>query len=168
MAPIHQFIVDADSRALNKIDSDAVFLTGNPYVTPVALAKNVKHNKILHRRTVLLNLQVEDVPRIPNFEKTQTEKLGGGFYRVVARYGFMEDPQVHSILTLAHGQGLDLDPDKASFYVGRESLVIAEKPAMMKWRASLFLFMSRNATDAASFFNLPSEQVIEVGVKLEI
>jgi KUP system potassium uptake protein len=168
MPPIHQFIVDLASHPPNKIDGDAVFLTGNPYTVPVALAKNVKHNRVVHSRTVLLHFQVEDVPRVPNFEKIQTEKLGGGFHRIMARYGFMEDPQLDNALTLARWQGLDLNPETTSFYLGRESLVIAEKSAMTRWRASLFLFMSRNATDAASFFNLPADQVIEVGVKLEI
>jgi KUP system potassium uptake protein len=168
MPPIHQFIVDLDSHSPNKIDGDAVFLTGNPYTTPMALAKNVKHNRVVHSRTVLLNFQVEDVPRVPNFEKIQTEKLGGGFHRVVARYGFMEDPQVNSMLTLASGQGLDLNLETVSFYIGRESLVISEQSAMARWRANLFLLMSRNATDATLFFSLPADQVIEVGVKLEI
>jgi len=168
MPPIHQFIVDLNSNPLGKIDGDAVFLTGNPYVTPVALAKNVRHNKVLHSRTILLNFQVQEVPRVPNFEKIKTEKLGSGFHRVMVRHGFMEEPQVSSMLTLASGQGLELDRETASFYVGRERLVISDKPAMMRWRANLFLFMSRNAADAALFFDLPPEQVIEVGVKLEI
>jgi len=168
MPPIHQFIVDVDSHSPNKIDGEAVFLAGNPYATPVALARNVKHNKVVHGRTVLLNFQVEDIPRVPNFEKIKFEKLGGGFHRVIAHYGFMEDPQVDSMLTLAREQGLDLDLKTVSFYIGRESLVISKKPTMARWRANLFLFMSRNASDAASFFNLPADQVIEIGVKLEV
>jgi len=80
----------------------------------------------------------------------------------------MEFLQLDNVFTLARGQGLDLDLETASFYIGRESLVIAEESTMARWRASLFLFMSRNATDAASFFNLPADRVIEVGVKLEI
>jgi len=168
MPPIHQFIVDLSSHPPTKIEGDAVFLTGNPYATPVAMAKNVKHNKVVHNRTVLLHFRVEDIPRVPNFEKIRTEKLGGGFHRLEVRYGFMEFLQIDDVFTLARGQGLDLELKTASFYIGRESLVIAEKSAMARWRASLFLFMSRNATDAALFFNLPAEQVIEVGVKLEI
>ncbi len=168
MPPVHQFIVDLASHPPNKIDGDAVFLTGNPYAVPVALAKNVKHNKVVHSRTVLLHFRVEDVPRVPNLEKIQTEKLGGGFHRVVARYGFMEDPQLDSVLTLARDQGLDLNPETTSFYIGRENLVIAETSTMARWRASLFIFMSRNAADATSFFSLPADRVIEIGVRLAI
>jgi KUP system potassium uptake protein len=168
MAPIHQFIVDLSSHPPIKIEGDAVFLTGNPYATPVALAKNVRHNQVVHSRTVLLHFRIEDVPRVPNLEKIHTEKLGGGFYRLEVRTGFMEFLHLDDVFTLARAQGLDLNLKTANFYIGRESLVIAEKCAMARWRASLFLFMSRNASDAASFFDLPSDRVIEVGVKLEI
>ena len=168
MPPVHQFIVDLASRPPNKIKGDAVFLTGSPHVVPVALAKNVKHNQVVHGRTVLLNFRVEDVPRVPNLEKIQTEKLGGGFHRLTALYGFMEDPKLDTVLALARGQGLDLNPETTSFYIGRENLVIAENSAMARWRAGLFIFMSRNAADAASFFSLPPDRVIEVGVRMAI
>jgi KUP system potassium uptake protein len=168
MPPVHQFIVDLASHPPNKIEGDAVYLTGNKNVVPVALAKNVKHNKVIHSRTILLNFQVEDIPRVPSLEKIQTEKLGGGFHRIVAHYGFMEDPSLDTLFSLARDQGLDLDPETTSFYIGRENLVIAEPSAMMRWRANLFIFMSRNAADATSFFNLPADQTIEVGVRLEI
>ena len=168
MPPIHQFIVDLASHPPTKIEGDAIFLTGNPYATPVALVKNVKHNRVVHSRTVLLHFRVEDVPRVPNLEKIHTEKIGSGFHRLEARYGFMEFLQLDNMLTLARGQGLDLNLKTANFYIGRESLVIAEKSTMARWRASLFLFMSHNAADAALFFNLPPDRVIEVGVKLEI
>ena len=168
MAPVHQFIVDLDSRPPNRIEGDAVFLTGSPYIVPVALAKNVRHNKVLHSRTVLLNFRMEDVPRVPNLEKIQTEKLGGGFHRIVARYGFMEDPKLDTVLMLAREQGLDLNPETTSFFIGRENLVISENSAMARWRANLFIFMSRNAADASSFFSLPADRVIEVGVRMAV
>ena len=168
MPPLHQFIVDLGSRPPNKIDGDGIFLSGSRSVVPVALAKNVKHNHVLHSRTILLHFRVEDVPRVPSLKKIQTEKLGGGFHRIVARYGFMEDPSLSGLFSLARGQGLDLNPETVSFYIGRENLVIAEPSSMARWRANLFIFMSRNAADATSFFNLPADQTIEVGVRLEI
>ncbi len=168
MPPVHQFIVDLVSHPPNKIEGDAVYLTGNKNVVPVALAKNVKHNKVIHSRTILLNFQVEDIPRVYNLEKIQIEKLGSGFYRIVARYGFMEDLTLESLLALTRDQGLDLDPETTSFYIGRENLVVAETSATARWRANLFIFMSRNAADATSFFNLSADQTIEVGVRLEI
>ena len=168
MPPVHQFIVDLASHPPNKIEGDAVYLTGNQNVVPVALAKNVKHNNVIHSRTILLHFQVEDVPRVPNLEKIQTEKLAGGFHRIRARYGFMEEATLDTVLALARGQGLDLDPETTSFYIGRENLVIAETSAMAHWRANLFIFMSRNAADATSFFNLPEDRVVELGVRMAI
>lgn len=168
MPPVHHFIAGLADDKPNKIDGDAVFLTGSPHVVPVALAKNVAHNRVVHSRTVLLNFQVEDVPRVPNLEKIETEKLGGGFHRLIAHFGFMEDPDVDDVLALARGQGLDLEPETTSFYVGRENLVLAEKSAMRRWRTNLFIFMSRNATDSSLFFRLPPDRVIEVGVRLAV
>ncbi len=168
MPPVHQFIVDLTNNAPTRIDNHAVFLSGTPYRVPMALVKNVKHNQIIHNRTVLLHFQVEDIPRVPNLEKIKTEKLGSGFYRIIARYGFMEDPQLENALTLAHGQGLELDMDTLSFYLGREKLVAGENLKMMRWQTYIFIFMSRNAADAGSFFSLPADKVIEIGVQLEI
>ena len=168
MPPLHQFIVDLASHPPNKIEGDAIYLTGNKDVVPVALAKNVKHNKVIHNRTILLNFQVEDIPRVPSLKKIQTEKLGGGFHRIVARYGFMEDPRLDTLFSLTRDQGLDLDPETTSFYIGRENLAIAEISVMARWRRNLFILMSRNAADATSFFKLPANQTIEVGLRLEI
>ncbi len=168
MPPVHQYIVDVASNPPKKIEEDAVFLSATRNAVPIALAKNIKHNRVVHNRTVLLHFRVEDVPRVPSLQKVQTEKLGGGFHRIIARYGFMEEPNLDSALTLARGQGLDLRLEQTSFYVGRESLVIGEKPAMARWRASLFVFMSRNASNATSFYGLPVEQVIEISVRLQI
>jgi KUP system potassium uptake protein len=168
MPPVHQFVVDLASRPPNRIEGDAVFLTGNRYAVPVALVKNVRHNRVVHNRTILLHFRVEDVPRVPNLEKIQTEKLGSGFHRLVARFGFMEDPQLATVLTLAKAQGLDLNLDTTTFFIGRENIVIAENSALARWRANLFIFMSRNAADATSFFSLPAERVMEVGVRLAI
>jgi KUP system potassium uptake protein len=168
MPPVHRFIVDLSSHPPNKIEGDAVFLSASRSAVPVALAKNVRHNHMVHSRTILLHFRVEDTPRVPSLEKVQIEKFGGGFYRVLARYGFMEGPSLETVFSLAREQGLDLDPGTTSFYVGRENLVMAEPPGMARWRARLFMFMSRNAADATSFFRVPPDQVIEIGVRLGI
>lgn len=86
----------------------------------------------------------------------------------MARHGFMEDPRLETVLTLARGQGVDLDPEKTSFFIGRENLFLADASTMARWRANLFIFMSSNAADATSFFNLPPDRVVEIGVRLAI
>lgn len=166
MPPVHQYIVDIISHPPHKVEGDAVFLSGTRNAVPVALAKNVQHNHVTHNRTILLHFKEEDVPWVPNREKVQTENLGGGFHRITARYGFMEDPTLKNVLSLAREQGLELKPETTSFFIGRENLVLADKPAMARWRAVLFIFLSRNAANPTSFFNLPPDRVIEVGVRL--
>jgi len=168
MPPLHRFIVDLSSNPPTKIEGQAVFLTGTPHTVPVALAKNVKHNRVIHSQTILLHFRVDDIPRVPNLEKIKTEKLGGGFFRIIARYGFMEDFRLDNVLDLAREQGVDIDKESTTFFIGREKLVTGEKPKFLRWRANLFIFLSRNAADAGSFFNLPGDQVVEVGVRLEI
>jgi KUP system potassium uptake protein len=168
MPPLHQFIVDLSSNPPTKIDGQAVFLTGTPYTVPVALVKNIKHNRVIHSQNILLYFWVDNIPRVPNLEKINTEKIGSGFFRIIARYGFMEDSKMDNVLELAREQGVDINKESTTFVIGREKLVFGEKSKFSRWRANLFIFMSRNSDDAGSFFNLPGDQVIEVGVQLEI
>ncbi len=151
-----------------RINGQAVFLTRNHDTVPAALMHNLKHNKILHSEVVFLNIRTEEIPRVPNFEKIEAEKLGSGLYRIIAHYGFMEEPQIGTIFALARDKGINLDLQNASFFLGREKLSIGDRPRMSRWRSNLFLFMTRNAMDAAAFFDIPPDQVIEVGVQLEL
>ncbi len=151
-----------------KISGAAVFLTSNPDAAPPALVQNVKHNRIVHADTAILHIAVEDVPRVPNSEKVDVEKLGNGFYRIVARFGFMEYPRMDNILSLARERGVEFKMESTSFFLGREKLRIAEKSAMYGWRANLFIFLARNSMDASSYFAIPPDKVIEVGVQLEV
>ena len=151
-----------------RINGQAVFLTRGHDIVPAALMHNLKHNKILHSEVVFLNIRTEEIPRVPNFEKIEAEKLGAGLYRIIAHFGFMEEPKIDKIFALARSKGLTLDMKEASFFLGREKLSIGEHPEMWRWRSHLFLFLARNAMDAAGFFDIPSDQVIEVGVQLEL
>ncbi len=105
-----------------KIRGQAIFLSGNRSVVPAALVHNLTHNKILHSEIVFLHFKTEDIPRIPSLDKIEVEKLGGGFYRIDARYGFMEEPKYGTILTLLHEKGLEFKIENASLFLGRERL----------------------------------------------
>jgi KUP system potassium uptake protein len=165
---IDEFRKTLEANPPQKIRGQAVFLTGNPNRIPQALAQNVNHNKILHSEIVILHFKTEDVPRVPNFEKIEAEKIFGGFYRIIAHHGFMETPKIETIFTLAREKGVEINFENPSFFLGREKLVIGEKPKMSRWRSNLFLFLSKNSMDASSFFDIPSDQVIEVGVQFEL
>ena len=151
-----------------RINGQAVFLTRSHDIVPAALMHNLKHNKILHSEVVFLNIRTEEIPRVPLVEKIEVEQLGAGLCCIIAHYGFMEEPKIGTIFALSRSKGVNLDMKEASFFLGREKLSIGEHPVMWGWRSHLFLFLARNAMDAAAFFDIPSDQVIEVGVQLEL
>lgn len=152
----------------HRVNGQAVFLTGNPSVVPVSLLHNLKHNKIIHATIVILHFRTREVPRIPNSEKIELRKLGSGFHEITAHYGFMEQPNIKNIFSLARGKGLDIDLENASFFLGHEELTVSKKPIMHAWRIKLFAFMSRNSFEAVEFFQIPPSQTIELGVTWEL
>ena len=166
--PFDVFKKSLDENPPHRVNGQAVFLTGNPDVVPATLVQNLKHNKIIHSDVAILHFKTENVPRVPNFDKVETEKLGGGFFQIIAHHGFMEEPKIDKILTFAHEQGLNFKLEDASYYLGREKLSISADPVMGRWRSNLFIFISRNSMDAASFFGIPPDQIIEVGVQLQL
>ena len=163
-----EFEKSLESNPPQKISGQAIFLSANPDIVPAALIHNLNHNKILHSEIAFLHIKSEEIPRVPNLEKAAVEKLGSGFYRIIAHYGFMEEPKIGNILVLAHEKGLEFKMESASFFLGREKLSIGKSAKMSRLRKSLFGFMSRNAMDPASFFDIPPDKVIEVGVQLQL
>ena len=142
-------------------------MTSSADGAPVVLLHHVKHNKVLHQQVVLMSVQSEEVPEISGDERVTLEDLGQGFFRVRARYGFMESPDVEEILVCAAEAGLRARPQETSFYLGRERLIPRAKGGMMQWRKKLFVLMSRNARSATEFFNIPPNRVVELGTQLE-
>ncbi len=166
--PLDAFLADATQHKPLRVPGTAVFLTGNADVVPRTLLHNYKHNKILHSNIVLLRVVNEEVPRIPAGERVSVERLEAGFVRIVARYGFSEDPDLATLLGGLKIEELDLDPMKCTFFLGRETLILGSGRNMRPWRKHLFAFLSRNALDASKFFHLPPNRIIEVGVQIEL
>jgi KUP system potassium uptake protein len=166
--PIEEFKRILETNAPQKVRGTAIFLTGNPDRIPPATVQNISHNKILHSEIVILHFKTESVPRVPSFEKIEAEKLWSGFYRIIAHHGFMETPKVESTLALAREKGVEIKSDEASFYLGGSKIVVGEHPKMSHWRSALFLFLFKNSMDASSYYEVPSNQVIEVGVQYEL
>jgi KUP system potassium uptake protein len=166
---IEDFGKSLEENPPQKVRGQAIFLTGNPDRAPQAIVQNVNHNKILHSDIAILHFKTEDIPRVPNFKKIDTEKLSlSGFYKITAHHGFMETPKIETILALAREKGVEFKLENTSFFLGRVKLIIGDKPKMSVWRSNLFLFLSKNSMDASSFFGIPSNQVIEVGVQFEL
>jgi KUP system potassium uptake protein len=166
--PAEVFIADAARRGQMRVPGVAVFLNSDPRATPIALLHNIKHNKVLHETNVFMTIAVEEVPHVPREERVAVEELGHGFYRLIARYGFMQDPHVPRVLRSAAGKGLDVDPMAASFFLSRNTLLHSKRPGMAPWREKLFILMARNASRPTQFFRIPPNRVVELGMQVEI
>lgn len=161
------FLADLLSAPPPRVPGTAVFMTGNPMGTPLALRQNVTHNHILHERVLILGVHTTETPHVPAGQRLETEEIGEGFFRVTLHYGFMEEPNVPRDLAAA-SLDLDFDPDTISYFLGRETLLATPDPGMFMWRESLFSFMSRNSQPATLFFRLPPERVVEIGAQVRL
>jgi KUP system potassium uptake protein len=151
-----------------RVPGIAIFMDRTPDATPHALLHNVKHNKILHEKVILLTVLTEEKPHVPEEQRYELTERGNGVYRLVIRYGFMEDPHIPRVLEKIKIGGAELKAEQVTFFLGRESLLATEKPGMAIWREHLFVWMSRNALSAAHFYDLPANRVIEIGAQVEL
>lgn len=165
--PISLFLDDVKRRHPPRVPGTAVFMTSDESGAPVVLLHHLKHNKVLHDQVVLLSVLTADVPEVPVQERVNVEPLGEGFYRVIARYGFMQQPNVPSIFPQCAPLGVKLRPADTSYFLGREQLIPTGRSKMARWRKKLFVIMSRNAQSATQFFGLPPNRVVELGAQIE-
>lgn len=165
--PIELFLADAERRHLHRVPGTAVVMTSLEHGTPPVLLHQVKHNKVLHEKVVLLTIRTEGVPRVPRAERVQVTELRAGFFQVVAHYGFMESPDVPSLLRWAERFGLQVGKD-VSYFLGRETLLRNEKSKAPGWMVQLFAFLARNARPATHFYHLPPNRVVELGAQVGI
>jgi KUP system potassium uptake protein len=166
--PFPDFLKDIARRPPTRVPGTAVFMTGSGAGTPRTLLHNLEHNKVLHEQVVLLTVMTADVPHVPLEDRVQVEALGEHFYRVTLTYGFIEEPDVPAGLELARTQGLRIDPSETSYFLGRETLLAKRNAGMPVWREKLFVLMSSNAMRATTYFKIPSERVLELGIQLEL
>ncbi len=165
---IEEFLQSLSLQQPHRVNGQAVYLTANPDVVPVAMLHNLRHNKVIHSEVALFHFTTERVPRVPNNRKVEVSKLGDGFFKVVARYGFLEYPNIRQVIALANHQGLHFKPESISFFISREKIIAELKSKMTLWRKKLFGLMARNALSATAYYDLPSGQVIEIGVLVQI
>jgi KUP system potassium uptake protein len=166
--PLASFLARLPQSRTIRVPGIAVFLTGNPDYVPGALLHNLKHNKVLHERVLFVTVNNEDFPEVPAAERSDVSELAPGIHRVTIRYGFMESPNIPRDLADLRAKGVDFDPMQVSYFLGRETLVPATVPRMPIWRLWLFLAMARNAVSATEFFRIPSDRVVELGVRVAI
>ena len=164
--PMDDFITAIDD--VHRIQGTAVFMTSSKEGVPPALLHNLKHNQVLHDRVVLVTVQTADTPHVNDFDRIYLHRMGKGFMRVIVRYGFMESPDIPSVLDQCKHQGERFDIMETTFYLSRETIVPSMTKRMTPLRARLFALMSKNATSASDFFQIPTNRVVELGTQLVI
>lgn len=166
--PLRNFLEDIARKPPVRVPGTAVFMSITPEGVPITLLHHFKHNKVLHERIVILTIASGASPHLDDAERIRVQDYGQGFYRVTARFGFMESPSVPKILELAGRQGLVLHMPQTTFFLGRETLLRTGKSGLAQWRKDLFIFMSRNAVAATRFFDIPTDRVVELGAQVEL
>jgi KUP system potassium uptake protein len=171
--PLDLFLADVARRKPPRVPGTAVFMTGNIGTVSPVLLHHLKHIKVLHERVLLVSLVTEEVPTVAEDERVTVRDLGSGFFQVVARYGFMETPNVPALLESlprrpGPGPKLEVRPMETTFFLGRETLLPTGPSRMATWRKRLFIMMARNAQTASAFFGLPPNRVVEMGAQVEL
>jgi KUP system potassium uptake protein len=162
------FLADIAANPLHRVTGTAVFMASATDGIPNVLLHHVKHNKVLHQQVVLLSVVTENVPFVVGTPSLAVLELGHGIYRVVARVGFMQQPNVPRILARCARQGLTVHDSDTTYYLGRQTLLTTGKSRIARWRKMLFAYLSRNSRPPTSFFQLPPNRVVELGLQIEL
>ena len=162
-----RFLERADKTPI-RVAGTAIFITPRIDEVPGSLLHNLKHNQVLHERVIFLRVDVQDVPFVPPEKRLTIKKLGKGFYAVEVHFGFFQTPDVPAALEGARAHGLALDLDASTFFIRRETLVLARASALHKWQTRLFIKLYASALEAAQFYRLPPGRVVELGSQTEI
>src|SRR5262249_45285411 len=150
-----------EAKQPHRVPGTAVFLTGDPEFAPTSLMHNLKHNRVLHERNIILTIKSEDVPRVVRHERVQIDPVSDNFFRVIAHYGFMETPSVPKILELCKRKDLNIEIAQSSFFLSRRSLKTTARSEMPRWQERLFIMLAGTAEDATAYFRIPTDRVVE-------
>ncbi|KZE33278.1 KUP system potassium uptake protein [Crenobacter luteus] len=166
--PLEGFVESLEAYPPTRVEGTSVFLTSTTKGVPHALLHNLKHNRVLHERVVLMTMRTIDEPYVPEAERVKVTRMSPSFWRVEAFYGFKETPDVHDVITDCATQGLEFELMETSFFLSRETLISTTRPGMARWREKLFVWMSKNALRATDFFQIPTNRVVELGAQIEL
>lgn len=165
---MEEFVMHLQTHPPIKVPGSAIYMSGDPSGVPVPMLHNLKHNKVLHSLVATLTIRTKEVPFVPKEERVRIEILAPQFYRIEAQYGFMETPKIKHILEACRDQGIQFVLSETTFVLGRETILPTGDAPLPLWREKLFAWMSRNAERPTTFFKIPPNQVIEVGIQVEI
>ncbi len=156
------------ARAPHRAPGTAIFLTSDPETAPVALMHNLKHNKVLHEKNIVLTVETAETPRVRESKRIRIEPINEDFKKVVVTYGFMESPNVPKALGLCRKAGLKFDIMATSFFLGRRSVVPSAQSGMPLWQDKLFIFLMKNAANPTDFYKIPPGRVVELGTQVTV
>ena len=160
--------LDRADKFSQRIAGTAVFLSPRSDIVPNALLHSLKHYHVLHERVVITTVSVADTPTVPKHKRVTVEKLGKGFFSVKLNYGFFETPDIPEALTLARAQGLAIEPESTTYFLGRETLVAGHDAEIKRWRVALYMWLASNALSPTRFYHLPPGRVVELGTQVTI
>jgi KUP system potassium uptake protein len=166
--PLADLIEMLRARPPHRTPGTAIFLTSDPDIAPVALMHNLKHNKVLHEKNIILTVRTADRPRVPEAERIAIEPISDDFKKLTLSYGFMEQPNVPKALALCRKQGLKFDIMSTSFFLGRRSVIPSAAAGMPLWQDRIFIFLMRNAANPTDFFRIPPGRVVELGTQVSV
>ena len=167
--PLKSFLARLPQSRTTRVPGIAVFMTGQADYLPGALLHNLKHNKVLHERVLFVTVLNDDIPSVTADRRAEVTDLGGQIHRIILRYGFQESPNIPRELERLAAEGLiTFETMQASYFLGRETIVAAAVPKMARWQQWLFTLLSRNSVPATEFFKIPSDRVVELGVRVAI
>ncbi|HEY9218226.1 MAG TPA: potassium transporter Kup [Phenylobacterium sp.] len=156
------------NRGPHRVPGTAVFLTSDPDMSPVALMHNLKHNKVLHEKNIILSVDAAEIPRVRDEDRIRIEPINDDFKRVIVAYGFMESPNIPKALSLCRKQGLKFDIMATSFFLGRRSVVPSAQSGMPLWQDKIFIFLMKNAANPTDFYKIPPGRVVELGTQVTV
>ncbi len=157
-----------EAKPPHRVPGTAVFFTADLDFAPTSLMHNLKHNRVLHERNIVLSIRTEDMPRVPRHERVVVDRTNDTFIKVTARYGFMETPSIPKILEVCKRKDLNIDMGSTSFFLSRRSLRVTAKSEMPRWQEQLFIILARSAQDATTYFQIPTDRVVEVGTQVAV
>jgi KUP system potassium uptake protein len=166
--PTTDLIRMMEKSKTTRVPGTAVFLTGDPNVAPSALMHNLKHNKVLHERVVIMNVITKPTPRVSEANRFEIEKLSHDFMRVTLYFGYMESPRVPAAMALMRKCGVKFDIMTTSFFLGKRTLKTSPASGMPPWQDKLYVGLSKQSTNATDFFSIPSDRVVELGAQVTI
>lgn len=165
--PLKGYLENIDMRTVKKVPGTAIYLAESPVLTPPAFVHNIHHNKVLHRRILFLYIGVKNKPHIRAENRVRFGRLPGGAYRVLAKYGFMDRPDMRAIIKIIDNNHIKINTEETTFFVGRDTLIPTKSVGMSKWRDRLYLIMRHNSERATKYFNIPPDRAIEIGTQIK-